>query len=376
MTAPAPPDDFHVLHLDTGREWRGGQAQVFTLARGLQEAGVAQTLLAPPGSPLLRRCGEAKLPCRAFPHRSEWNPAAVAALRRLCRESDTRVLHAHDAHAHALARRAVRGTVARAVVSRRVDFAIKSGPLSRLKYLDPALRYFAISRGVRQVLIEGGVAEERIRLVPSGTDPARLEADGDPAALRRELDIPADAPLIGSVGSLVDHKDHLTWLDAAQAIHEARPEARFLIAGEGPLRPALERRIDQLGLTGRVALPGYRRDMGACLRAMDLFLLSSKLEGLCTSLIDAMFLGRPAVGTDTGGVPDLIEHEVTGLLAPPGDGPALARAALELLADPARAARLALAARKRVETRHSARALVENTLEGYRWALATDISPG
>jgi glycosyltransferase involved in cell wall biosynthesis len=359
-------DNLRVLHLDTGKEWRGGQGQVFTLMSGLQAQGVGQLLVAPPGSPLFEKtqaAGIATSPLKTF---GELDPFAPGRLRAILDAEHISLVHAHDAHAHALALRALKHRPDVAfVVSRRVDFAISHHWFSRRKYRDPRIRYFAISNGVRDVLLAGGVAPERIRIVPSGVETKRFAFDVPRARLREEFGIPSTVPVVGTIGSLVDHKSHVTLVEAAPIVLEHFPEARFIIVGDGELRVPLQRRTADLGLGDRVRFPGFRSDIETFLGSFDAFVVSSHLEGLCTSLIDAMLFRLPCVGTDTGGIPDLIRDGETGLLVPVRNPDALAEAICRVLGDAALARSLGEAGRTHALAQFTAEALVRNTLEGY-----------
>lgn len=354
-----------ILHIDSGREWRGGQAQVLNLCLGLKARGVSLMLAAQPGSPLLERAAKAGIETFPVAMRGEFDVFAAHRLRRIIQRQGVTLVHAHDAHAHALARMAVGRRRVALVVSRRVDFAISSGFLSRRKYLDPRIHYFAISNGVRDVLVMGGVPPERIHVVPSGVDPNRFTCQTPPSNLRAEFRVPEGAPIIGTIGSLVDHKGHRYLIEAAPMVLERHPNARFFIVGEGELRADLEARIARMNLGSAFFLPGFREDLEAFLCGFDIFVLPSHLEGLCTSLIDAMLFRLPAVGCNTGGVPDLIQHEKTGLLVEPKNPRSLAEALLRLLEDRAVAARLGEAARAHALACFTADAMVEKTLAGY-----------
>ena len=359
------PTSSFILHIDSGREWRGGQAQVLNLCRGLRARGVSLVLAAQPGSPLLERAAKAGIETFRVAMRGELDVFAAHRLRRIIQRQGVTLVHAHDAHAHALARMALGRRRVALVVSRRVDFAISSGFLSRRKYLDPRIHYFAISNGVRDVLVMGGVPPERIHVVPSGVDPNRFTRQIPPSDLRAEFGVPEGAPIIGTIGSLVDHKGHRYLIEAAAMVLERHSNARFFIVGEGELRADLEARIAQGGLSGAFVLPGFREDLETFLSGFDVFVLPSHLEGLCTSLIDAMLCRLPAVGCNTGGVPDLIQHEKTGLLVEPKNPRSLADALLRLLEDQPLAARLGEAARTHALACFTADAMVEKTLAAY-----------
>lgn len=363
MTSLAP--HFHVLHLDTGREWRGGQAQVLNLCRGLKKRDISQTLLCPGGSPLFEKAREAGITVEPFEARGEWNLLAAGRLARRAADTRASLLHAHDGHAHGLARLAIRRRPVPLLVARRVDFPIRQGLLGRFKWQHPDLWYGAISRGVAKVLQKGGVPPQKIRLIPSGVEPDRLVIPDDKQAFRREIHVPTDAPLIGTIGSLVDHKGHRYLIEAAPTIRRSLPEARFVIVGEGPLRQDLERRIAEARLKNVFFLTGFRSDLGAILAALDVFALPSHLEGLCTSLIDAMLHRVPAVGCKTGGVPDLIRHEKTGLLVAPRDPEALAHAIVETIKNPGETAKRVARAREHAMAGFTDDAMVEKTIEVY-----------
>lgn len=357
-----------VLHLATERTWRGGEAQLLTLALGLAARGVRQLVVCPPGSELESRAKAAGLATHGLVMRGEWDLMAPRRLRKVAEELAPAICHAHTAHAHAILVRAFskKNAPPRIVISRRVDFAVGRGLLSRRKYTRNDLHFLAISSGVRDALVKGGVSPERIRLVPSGVDPNKFSYCYDKSWLRRELGLGSDTPIIGNVGQLTDHKGHIFLIRAASRVIEARPRAHFVILGEGELRLSLEAEITRLGLAKQFHLLGFKKDVEPYLAGFDVFALSSHLEGLCTSLIDAMLLRVAAVGTKTGGVPDLITHEKTGLLVLPRDPESLARGILRLLDDPKLSESLAEAAHKHVCENFSADQMVEKTMDCYR----------
>lgn len=215
------------------------------------------------------------------------------------------------------------------------------------------------------MLISGGVPAQRIRIVHSGVDPNRFSYDIPPERMREELGIPPQAPVIGNIASLVDHKGHRYLLEAMPAILERHPDAQLVLVGDGPLADALHRQAEQLGIASHVHFTGFRKDVETFLSGFDLFALSSHLERPCTSLIDAMFHRVPVVATDTGGVPDLVRNNDTGLLAPPRFGEALAEAILQMLGDAERRRHMAENACVHAMEGFTAEAMVWRTIEAY-----------
>jgi glycosyltransferase involved in cell wall biosynthesis len=355
------------VHLDTGRDWRGGQAQVLHLLQGLRTRGHECRLLAPRG-PLLAQAEAAGIPVTPWRPLSEWDPMAAFAALGAIREARAEIVHCHSAHAHPPGAIAAWLAGVPVVVSRRVDFAVGRNALSALKYRMPVDRYLCISRGVIEAMAASGVPRARLALVPSGVP---LPAEGAPAPrsgadpdLRSLIGAGRDAIVVGTVAALAPHKNHADLARAAAIVLARRPAVQFAWIGEGECRPALERQIAALGIGDRVHLLGFRTDARALLGQFDVFALSSYLEGLCTSLLDAQALGVPVVATAVGGIPDVIESGRTGLLVPARDPAALANALERALADPEAARRRAEAARLTVKA-FSADAMVERTLQEY-----------
>ena len=168
--------------------------------------------------------------------------------------------------------------------------------------------------------------------VHEGIDLGRVEA-APPANLHEELWLPHQAPIVGNVAALVPHKGQRHLIEAAALVLPQVPDARFVIAGEGELRPALERQIKEHHLEKHVLLAGFRPDVLSVHKAFDIFVMSSVTEGLGTSLLDAMACGKPIVATTAGGIPEVVVDGETGFLVPPRDHEAMAAAIVRLLKD-------------------------------------------
>ncbi|HXV14729.1 MAG TPA: glycosyltransferase, partial [Candidatus Krumholzibacteria bacterium] len=334
-----------VLMVDSEESWRGGQAQVRLLMSGLVERGVAVTLAAPSAGELYRRCEGLAIERR--PLSLGWS--GIVALRRAMASGQFDLVHSHAARAHGMVAIARVGLSPRPyhVVSRRVDFAVARSPASAWKYRRGADAYIAISQGVRGVLVAGGIPPARVRVVASGIDLAKFDGLKERAAVRAELGLSAGSFAVGNVAALAPHKAQDDLLGAAARVLAQRDDVRFFIVGEGSLRARLEGLAGELGIDGRVFFTGFRTDALDLLRAFDVFVMSSYLEGLGTSIMDAQALGVPVVATRTGGIPELVEDGVTGLLVPPRDPDALAAAILRFLADAGLRGTCAQAARVR-----------------------------
>lgn len=355
-----------ILHVDSARGWRGGQNQVLLTAQGMAARGHAVWLACRSGGVLEARARAAGLDVLALPLGGGLSVRAAWRLRRLMGHLGIEVAQLHDPHALSAGALAALGRAGpRLVATRRVDFRLR-GRLSRLKYARCG-RVVAVSRAIAAVLERDGLGPDRVRVVHEGV------RDRPPGAGGREilesLGVPPGARVVGNVAALVDHKDHATLLEAAARVVARDERAHFVVLGEGELRPRLEGQRRRLGLEGRVHLVGFREDVDALLPAFDVFCLSSHMEGLGTSVLDAMCFARPIVATAAGGIPDAVADGVSGRLVPPRDPAALAAALAELLVDPERGRELGRQARRRFEADFSAERMVEGTLAVFAEAL-------
>jgi len=298
-----------ILHVDTAREWRGGQVQLLELVR--RAPGVHAVAL-PRDAPLASALARERIRVEPVAFRGELRGSR--ALASAIRTFQPDVVAAHTAHglAHAL-----RASISPVVAHRRVDFRPNAIGLRRLSR---AARVIAVSTAVRDVLVAAGVAVDRISVVRDGVDPFVSSPSSEPVAV--------PAPFVLAVGALVAHKGHATLVDALPLL----PGVHVAIAGEGPLRATLLRQAARVGVGDRLHLLGSRDDVPALLAAADVVCHPSHEEGLGQVLIEALLAGAAVVASSAGGIPEVVEGR--GLLVPPRDPVALSDALRRALADP------------------------------------------
>lgn len=366
-----------VLHIDTEKGWRGGEQQALYLAEGLKRRGVENVCVGQPGLPYVERCAAKGLAVEPIRSRGEADPTAVTRLRRLVRSWRPDVVHMHTSHAHTLGVLAARSAgVGRTVVSRRVDFTIYRNALrlSWLKYRFGVDRYVAISEGVRAQMLKDGIPAERIRIVHSGIDLTRFDGV-KPHDYAAEFGLPRGAPVILDVAAFGWHKAQEVLVQATPAILAEAPQARVVFVGEGEEMEKVRAEAKRLGVDSRIIFTGFRTDVPSLLAGADVFVMCSVMEGLCTSLLDALALRRPAVGSAVGGIPEVLIDGVTGLTVPARDPAALSAAVLRVLHDRELSARLADAGRRHVEAKFTVDAMVEGTLAVYRELVPGSAAP-
>ncbi len=220
-----------------------------------------------------------------------------------------------------------------------------------------------VAEANREEAIRMGLAPAgKIRTIPSGLDVERFTVPADRAGVRRDLGVDPASLLIGWVGRLSVQKDPVTFVRAARIALAGRPDLRFVLVGDGPLRSEVDA---ERGGDERIVLTGYRDDVPGILRALDFFALSSIWEGLGRSLTEALLVGLPVACTAVDGVPELVRDGVTGLLCPPHSPERMAESILRLVNDPAAARRMGERGREQVRGSYTSAAMIRGIEEVY-----------
>ena len=296
-----------ILHIDSGLEMRGGQWQALYLMRGLIAQGHRVRLLSPPQSQLFQAAQAQQI--EALPMRLTQLPRALGGVQ---------IIHAHDAHAHSFAAFLTKPLV----VARRVAFPIKRGPASRWKYRR-ARHYLAVSEHVRQKLIQANVPEARISIVYDG--------------------VPSPPP--------------------------CKPEARTRVVALDSEDPGKGKKIVEQAAALADIPVHFSDNLLRDLPQAAVFVYITDLEGLGSAALLAMANGAPVVASRVGGLPEIVEDGVTGLLTS-NDPQDIARTIQHLLSDRPLADRLASQARARVERKFSVDHMVNETLRVYERVLS------
>jgi glycosyltransferase involved in cell wall biosynthesis len=226
--------------------------------------------------------------------------------------------------------------------------------------------FTAVSRKTLEFAVaHEGVRADRAQVIPNGIDLTPWSQLPDQTTARKELDLPEDGPVIGTLGRLHEQKGHIHLLDAAVRVVEEFPKATFLIAGYGPLEDELKKKADDLGLSENVRFLGYRQDVGRILAALDIFALPSLWEGMSNAVLEAMAAGKCVVATEVDGAVDQVVHDETGLLIPPGDSDALADALLTACKDRAMMEAMGRQGRERAAEVFPLEKMTQTTLDLY-----------
>ena len=203
-----------------------------------------------------------------------------------------------------------------------------------LRQLTPLMdRLIVVSKAIELKIADEGRRGAPISLIYNGVDLQRYNHQQPCCTLHEDYHIEAEAPIVGVVARLEAEKGHRTLLEAWPLVLAAVPNAWLLVVGEGSEQDSLVAQAETLGISGRVVFTGRREDVPAVTAALDVAVLPSYREAQGLSVLEAMALSRPVVASNVGGIPEMIEDGVSGLLVPPGDCEALAAAIVRLLSD-------------------------------------------
>jgi glycosyltransferase involved in cell wall biosynthesis len=327
-----------ILHVSTAYSWRGGEQQVAYLAIELQKKKIDQVVCCPSGSPLFNFCKLNHLQAAGFTSKGIAKINVARLINKLCQEHHMDLIHTHDAHAHTSA---VMGAILfrnkiPVVVSRRVDFPVSSNPLSRLKYNHSVVKkIICVSNKIKEITAKSISDKSKLSVVHSGIDTEKFSSKSTYLVLHNELNLEAETILIGNVSALAVHKDYYTFIDTAESILKINPQIHFVIIGDGPERNNIVNYIQKKNLGNHIHLTGFRKDIIEILPELSVFLMTSMTEGLGTTLLDALAAKVPVVATEAGGIPEIIRHEQTGLLAPVKDADKLSANVLRIIQGPA-----------------------------------------
>ena len=358
----------HVLHIVTALSWRGGEQQVAYLLEELEKQAVLQTVLCSKGSEMENYC---KLKGINFISRrkgSSINLLYAKSIYSICKKMSIDLCHMHDAHAHTYAILAATffKNPTPLILSRRVDFPIKKSWFSLFKYNHPAVeKILCVSEKIKQITSDGIKDLSKLEKVYSGIDITKFSQTGK---LIKELKLTENTVLVGNTSALADHKDYFTFINVAESVVKVNTNFLFLIFGKGPLEKEIKEYVKLKKLDSQVLFMGFRNDIHQILADLDVFLITSKTEGLGTSVLDAFAAGVPVVATAAGGIPELVKNEKTGMICGVKDIECLSKSLLEVVANKELSKNITENA-KEVVKNFSKKATAEKTLNFYKKVL-------
>jgi glycosyltransferase involved in cell wall biosynthesis len=351
-----------ILHTEASPGWGGQEIRILSEASAFAKRGFRVLIACQPSTPLEREAQRRGIAVRLMTMRGATDVRACWRLHRLMRAEAVDLVHTHSSIDAWLAGFAAKSLHLPVVRSRHVSIPVKR----RWNFVYNSLCDRIISSGeaVREVLVAAGVDAEKIVAIPAGVDTAQFHPAVSGTAVRRELGI--NGPVIGTVAMFRHAKGHRVLLQAVPDVLRGEPRAVFLWVGDGIGREALQQEVAEAGIQAKVHMIGFREDIPACLAAMDVVVLPSlKSDGVPQVAIQALAMRKPVVASAVGGIPEVIQHQRTGVLVPPNDPQALADAVVQVLRDPQSALAWAQAGGQLIDTHYGVEHMIDRTAAVY-----------
>ena len=361
-----------ILHVIATLDPAGAERQMAQLCRRLDRREFEPAVCClTRGGALEESLRAAGVPVTILHKRGRWDLRVLSRLSEVIREFQPQIVHTWLPTANTLGRLAARCCGVPVLIASERAADRWKGPVRRMadRFLAHCTnRIITNSEAVRQFLTGRiGLPEQLISVIRNGLDIVEFDSVSERLSAPPP---PADGKLVvGSVGRLEPQKGYAYLLPAMLEVRAVLPQAQLWIVGAGPEAPELGSQAKELGLIGTVHFLGPRSDVPALMRRFDLFVLSSLWEGLPNAALEAMAARRAVVATNVDGTPEAVLDGSTGLLVPPRDSAALAKAIIELLTDEARRRQFGEAGRRRVEREFSMERMVSQTEALYRAAL-------
>jgi glycosyltransferase involved in cell wall biosynthesis len=358
-----------ILHLDTEKTWRGGENQVKALIEGLHEKVEKQFAAAPFNSVAIK---ENRWSCEALELKSgnPYDPRIIYQLVQFINKNKIQLIDAHTAKAHTLAVHvAFFLPDLKIVVHRRVDNVPKKNWLTKFKYFSPKVTcYVAISQAIAEILIQYGISPAKIKVVRSAVSDEvyrNLNRKEIQKQFRIKHQIPQKFLIFGNASALSNQKGYPTLIQAIAILKKTHTTFKVFIAGAGELKEELAGLVNELGLQNEIHFLGFLKDVPEFLSSLDVLVVPSNNEGLGTVILDGILAGCCPVGSRVGGIPEIIQHEQTGLLIEKGDSVRLARHLALLIDQPEKLQTLAENAKQHVLIEFSLESMIQGNLNVY-----------
>ncbi|HEY0256559.1 MAG TPA: glycosyltransferase family 4 protein [Candidatus Methylacidiphilales bacterium] len=358
---------WRILHTESSRGWGGQEVRVFVELEWMRARGHWVALAAHPKSAIAQYAQKAGIAFYPLHTHKALLPVAVARMTAWLIRNRIDVVNTHSSNDGWLAGLAARWAGRVLIRSRHIEVDYPNRFWSGLAYRHLPHHVLTTSQRIADRLVEElEVPRPRVSCISTGVDLVKFNPQM-PGTLRRELGLAPDVELVGMISVLRSWKGHATFLDAAaKLLRESKRPLHFVIAGDGPGREELTGKIVQEPWKDRVTLLGHRHDVPNILASLDVLVLPSFAhEGIPQIILQAQAMARAVVATTIGGIPEVVEDGVTGLLVSPRDPDALAGKIRLVLDDAALRTRLGQAARQSIEKNHSLDAMGERLLELY-----------
>ncbi|MBI4697821.1 MAG: glycosyltransferase family 4 protein [Nitrospirae bacterium] len=356
-----------ILHTEASKGWGGQEIRVFHESLRLTALGYKVVIACQYGSKLSENARKAGLAVSIV--RMEYPIALFAVMKflKIVRDEKVDIVHTHSSKDSWLA--GITGRIAGIPVVRSRHLSTPVGQNRLTSFVYSHLADIIITSGmhIRNALItRNRIEPEKIVSIPAGVDTDIFNANIKGDKIRAEFHLENSYPIVGSVAILRHWKGHRFFLEAVPQVLAFLPEAKFIIAGDGPQFDNLKQQVAGLGIEKNVIMTGFRNDVPEIMAALDMFILPSIASEATSQVIpQALAIGKPVIATDAGGLSEIIEDNVTGLLIPPKNPDAIAGAILKMAKHKEQAMEMAARGREKILKGYTFDHMINSTIAVY-----------
>ncbi len=356
---------FKILHTEWSEGFGGQEMRILLEVLEHLKQGHRVSLLAPPESPLLKTAKDQGIEVIPLKIRHTFDLQALWGIKRILQEKEIEILHTHSSVDSWVASLAGKWAGVPVLVrTRHISVPAKTHSLNKVYSLPDVV--ITTGEQIRQTLIKGyHLAEDHVFSIPTGVDTGRFFPRLPDFTLKKELGLPEEASVITLAAVLRAKKRHELVVAAAPAILKKHPQVHFLFVGEGPRRNRIKEELRRHQMESFFLMTGHRDDIPGILSITDIGLITSEAEGVPQFLLQAMAMAKPVVATQVGGIPEIIESGVNGLLIPPENPQTLADAVIRLLDNKVCAARMGQKARELITGKYTSGQMAEQVYQVY-----------
>ena len=349
-----------VLHINSEKSWRGGEQQMTNLIHELNSLGVQSSVCCRKNSKLDKYTSKEKISslCLSFSGLKFFN---AISLKKFVLKEKFDLIHTHSSNAQTLVYYAsLLGLKTPVISSKRTDFPVKS----KGKYNFKSLKYIiCVSNKIKEITRRSVNNPDIVQTVYSGIDLDRFEVDQK--SLKQKLGLEESEVLIGNTSAIAPQKDYPTFLTIAKNL----PEFQFVIIGDGPMEQEIKGLAKKMQLKN-IHFTGFLKELEVYMKSLNCFLITSETEGLGTSILDAMIAKIPVVGTNAGGIPEIVINNKTGLLCEIRNTLQITNAVTEILNNEELRSQLVKNAHQNISENFSRRTTATRTFEFYQKAIS------
>ncbi|CAG5083397.1 glycosyltransferase family 4 protein [Parvicella tangerina] len=358
-----------ILHLSSEKTWRGGEQQIAYLIQEQMLAGESVMVACKRDSVFEKYCMDNRIPYQALSFSNSFDMATATGIKKLHKAHHFDIIHLHSSRSHSLAILATKfGLKANLILSRRVDFPSSGNALSNYKYNHPQIKkIICVSEKVKEIIGQTIRDKNKLCVVYDGIDLKRFEGSEKRNILHEEFGLSPETKIVANISALAGHKDYITFVNTVAAFKKKHDlPVKFFIIGEGDQRTSIEEHINATKTSGVIIMTGFRDDVPDIFPEIDVFLMTSKEEGLGSTNLDAFANRIPVVATAGGGIPEVVKHEKTGLLAPVQASEILAEHLFRMLTDNELQTKVTQNAYKVLNESFTKEVMAKKTMEWYK----------